>query len=153
MRTHKPLLASRNLICKNPLQGNTPLYTRQPLRGNPDNAYELEFRAMQAVVARRSQGRCEVRIYSLCTGFAQHTHHRKLRTQGGTNDIENLVNTCNACHTHIHSNKKWAYEQGWLVKRDDEVTEILPMPPSFSLVGPLDTTETAIYAGMKPEEI
>jgi hypothetical protein len=41
-------------------------------------------------------------------------HHRRLRSQGGTNDPLNLVLLCDIHHGHIHANPAWSYDNGWL---------------------------------------
>lgn len=66
---------------------------------------------------------CEVRAEG-CWGHASQTHHRKLRSQGGGNEPENLARVCTPCHVFLHANPAWSYERGWLVKSwDSSVTE------------------------------
>lgn len=43
------------------------------------------------------------------------THHRKLRSQGGTDDVVNLVRLHHGCHNSAHLNPQWAKENGWIV--------------------------------------
>lgn len=64
------------------------------------------------VVAKRAQGRCEARVAGVCTGAHEHTHHRRLRAQGGSDDPSNLVACCNADHRWIHANPRQAAELG-----------------------------------------
>jgi hypothetical protein len=46
-------------------------------------------------------------------------HHRKLRSQGGTNDPENLVTLCGSgttgCHGWAHGHPQMARVLGWIV--------------------------------------
>lgn len=49
-----------------------------------------------------------------------HTHHRKLRSQGGDNSVENLILLCAAHHTAIHGNVELAYQLGYLVRSWDD---------------------------------
>jgi len=51
-----------------------------------------------------------------CGAVSVHTHHRKLRSQGGDNSPANLIRVCAECHDWIHYNPAEAYEQGYLVK-------------------------------------
>lgn len=45
-----------------------------------------------------------------------HRHHRKRRSQGGTDDETNIMLVTPEQHTWIHDNPEKAYELGWLVK-------------------------------------
>lgn len=46
-------------------------------------------------------------------------HHRKLRSQGGTDEAENLVTLCGSgttgCHGWVHANPRIARAHGWMV--------------------------------------
>lgn len=53
----------------------------------------------------------------VCVGRAVHLHHRRLRSQGGGNEPENLLAVCAPCHDHIHRNPAESYERGWLLRR------------------------------------
>lgn len=55
-----------------------------------------------------------------CGEAAVHTHHRKLRSQGGDDSAANTVRLCLLCHDWVHHNPAEAYEQGWLVKSWDD---------------------------------
>ena len=72
----------------------------------------------------RSGGRCEVRIVFGCRGSAEHVHHRKLRAQGGKDEPENLIVTCDLCHEWIHRNPKESYLEGWLVHSYAEPSDV-----------------------------
>jgi hypothetical protein len=63
-------------------------------------------------VADRAQGRCEARVDGICTGRHEHTHHVRLRAQGGSDDPSNLVAACHRCHDWIHKHPKAAGELG-----------------------------------------
>jgi 5-methylcytosine-specific restriction endonuclease McrA len=56
-------------------------------------------------------------------------HHRKRRSQGGTNCPSNLVSVCGhgtaGCHGDIHAAPAKAQEAGWLLKRDQDPTQVL----------------------------
>ena len=120
-----------------PIQRRTPL--ARASRGNsaPSQAkpatktkrlkeYEAEFREASKLVKARSQGRCEfVKIagclFRGCTEQAVHVHHRKLRSQGGGDEIENLVHLCVPCHGYLHNHPEKARELGLILRRNDPV--------------------------------
>lgn len=60
---------------------------------------------------------CEVRRAEVCTGRAVHRHHKLPRSQGGSDDATNTVDTCTECHVWIHANPSKAYAWGWLEHR------------------------------------
>jgi len=41
-----------------------------------------------------------------CGAVAVDIHHRVLRSQGGSDEIENLVAVCRSCHEDYHKNIK-----------------------------------------------
>lgn len=82
-------------------------------------AYEAEFQMVKAVVKARSKGVCEAGT-PVCTRVAVHVHHRKLRSQGGSNYPDNLLDLCFSCHDWIHLHPAASYEQGWLLHSTDD---------------------------------
>lgn len=56
--------------------------------------------------------------------FDYSVHHRKLRSQGGDNSPSNLIAVCGhgtaGCHGRIHANPKWAKDNGYIVRRDED---------------------------------
>lgn len=78
---------------------------------------------MRESLKERSKGRCEVKISHECTGKAEHEHHRMLRSQGGTDAVENILCTCVFCHRFIHDNPAVASLLGWIVESWEDYTE------------------------------
>src|SRR5271154_3393039 len=85
--------------------------------------FELEFQAMKPTVHERSGGMCEAwrfvsdncdeglrswfsSVLRSCGIRATNTHHRKYRSRGGTNSLDNLIDLCYPCHAFIHSQPK-----------------------------------------------
>lgn len=65
--------------------------------------YQDEYQARALLVRSRSGGRCEIRSSHDCDGFAQeYPHHRKMRSQGGSNATSNLIDVCFTGHVWIH---------------------------------------------------
>lgn len=60
----------------------------------------------------------------ICGKSAQHTHHRKRRSQGGTDEPANLMRVCLECHDWIHNNPAKAFAKGWLVHSWDDAATV-----------------------------
>lgn len=68
---------------------------------------------LRPVVFARDSWRCQARS-SVCTGDAHQAHHRKMRSRGGADTLDNLVSVCMSCHRYLHEHPKWAAERGLL---------------------------------------
>lgn len=68
-------------------------------------------------VMTRANGACEARTVA-CGGRGVHAHHRRLRSQGGSDDAGNLLWVCATCHTWIHGHPAASYERGWMLRAD-----------------------------------
>lgn len=105
-----------------PLKRTTPLKARTPLkRTGPIKTRrkaDPELTKARQHVFNRSQGRCEAR-WAGCAGFAEHAHHRLMRSQGGKHTPENLLAVCFHCHNAIHGNPARAYDLGHLLHPTD----------------------------------
>ena len=51
-----------------------------------------------------ADGKCEARL-SGCSYHGADSHHRKLRSRGGSNELSNLLLLCRSCHDKITDNK------------------------------------------------
>lgn len=71
---------------------------------------------------------CVARIEGVCAGRADHRHHRRLRSQGGTDDGANLLAVCFSCHEHIHRHPWWARSWGLLVPSWQDPAEVPAVP-------------------------
>ena len=69
----------------------------------------------QALAEYELGGPCEAGTAGVCTGRAEHRHHKRRRSQGGGEDRKNIVLACHACHSHIHANPAEARKAGLLV--------------------------------------
>jgi 5-methylcytosine-specific restriction endonuclease McrA len=67
----------------------------------------------QEVIARDGRCMAEDHWEHVC-GMGEHVHHVKLRSQGGTNDLSNLVLVCGTAHLHVHGNPAWSRSVGLL---------------------------------------
>ena len=57
---------------------------------------------------------CEAR-WGDCQRIGVHAHHRRLRSQGGGHDSENLLWVCPNCHVDIHANPAQAIKKGHIL--------------------------------------
>jgi hypothetical protein len=74
-------------------------------------------------ISHRSHGMCEL---DFC-GPADHYHHRAPRGRGGTslewvNGPANALHVAARCHDRIEANRREAYANGWLVRRNGSLT-------------------------------
>jgi hypothetical protein len=113
---------------------------RTPFKPAPKNDYERELDALRPLIRQRSQGRCEIGLPG-CQGIAVHPHHRKRRSQGGRNDLRNLLHCCRSCHDWAHAHVAEAVSLGIIV-------------PSWAEVGPISEVRDAVkkYLDSLPAE-
>ena len=111
------------------MKRRTPLRRRVPLargerplqRKKGMNRVSARGRREQAAWRRRkaeqTERPCELRELSACWGPLT-WHHRIPRGMGGTrNDTSPLARLCAGHHEYVERNRKWAREQGWLLRR------------------------------------
>ncbi len=72
----------------------------------------LSTPAAKDVRARANDG-CEART-PVCRGNGSQAHHLTRRSQGGANDVGNLLWVCLWCHEWIHRNPELARGRGLL---------------------------------------
>lgn len=53
----------------------------------------------------------------VCVGRADHNHHKRMRSQGGGDELSNLLTVCAPCHRYIHAHPAESYKNGWLLRR------------------------------------
>ena len=74
------------------------------------------------LVTERAYGACEYLIRGVCSGRAEHIHHRKI--SGREHTASNCVHICSNCHRYVHANPAEAYRNGWLVKMNYEPSQV-----------------------------
>jgi hypothetical protein len=103
----------------------TPLKRKRGLvrRSSKARSFADELDAITPALLERAHYRCE----ACRTGPVEHRHHRLRRSQGGTNELGNLMALCNDCHEFIHRNPALAYEWGWLIRGNsgDVVSDVI----------------------------
>ena len=50
-------------------------------------------------------GEQDIILCAVCGAVAVDIHHIKMKSQGGTDDVSNLVPLCRYCHQNAHSRK------------------------------------------------
>jgi hypothetical protein len=98
--------------------------TRLKPRSENGQSYLDELNAVRPVLRARSGGRCEAQL-SGCLGTPTVPHHRKRRSQGGKNNLANLIDICAPCHAWVHNHPAEAMEHGLLLPRHAEVTPFM----------------------------
>src|SRR3954454_1197209 len=91
-------------------------------RNKAERGHQLPEKILLALKAR-ARGRCEVCGDAM--PYRCHGHHRKLRSQGGLDELVNLLLIHPACHHSVHMNPMWAREHGYLVSAVDHPAAVL----------------------------
>lgn len=92
--------AGRSALRKDPVVRQA----RRPMSAKAQ-AYDREFRKASEEVKARSAGRCEAAVVNPsgpCLVWGYEVHHKRRRSQGGANDLGNLIYVCIPCHRWIH---------------------------------------------------
>ena len=63
-------------------------------------------------------------LYARCSGICEvcnkapvdQAHHKRRRSQGGGNSLDNLLAVCLGCHQAIHAHPSASYEAGYLTR-------------------------------------
>lgn len=104
------------------------------------------WRELREKILTRCQGYCEKCGFGLTEDFA--LHHRKLRSRGGQDTIENLVALHHKCHNlgtdSVHMNIKVATLSGHIVPRHADPQDYPLHLPNGEIVT-LSTEGTYIY--------
>lgn len=83
----------------------------KPLRSRPVGVISLRLREEVRERASLRCQRCGVSDYTRrCDA-----HHRKLKSQGGQDTLENLAYLCRQCHDHVHLNREESVRDGWII--------------------------------------
>lgn len=99
---------------RTPLTRKAPLKRSKWMRRRPSGSLPLQTRL---AVLDRAQAKCErCRVDGRYRGLE--VHHRRLRAQGGSDDVSNLVALCGGpqgCHRWAHENPARAKAEGWII--------------------------------------
>jgi len=58
-----------------------------------------------------------LKICNRCGNTAQEKHHKKPKSEGGSDDKDNLTPLCKACHDYVHSKRKILKQLNLLKKK------------------------------------
>ena len=105
-----------------------------------------DWRGLKEKILARCQGYCEKCGFGLTEDFA--LHHRKLRSRGGKDTIDNLVALHHKCHNlgtdSVHLNVRDATLTGFIVPRHADPSVYPLHLPNGSIVT-LSTEGTYVY--------
>ena len=105
-----------------------PLVRRTPLRTRPNRA-----RALLSATAAALWDERRAEVYRRCGGLCEgcggalrgfDAHHRKLRSRGGTDEMDNVVALHRSCHEWVHANPHAATDLGLMVRSTDDPAQI-----------------------------
>lgn len=95
------------------LQPKTPAPQKKRPKPKRSRAGSDRYAELRVQVKARAQDRCE--RCGCALGCDWECHHRRLRSQGGRDAVENLVAICPGCHRWAHANPTKARADGWIV--------------------------------------
>lgn len=86
--------------------------TRLKRESSKHRAYRKELDKVTPALLERAGYLCEI-----CREWkVEHRHHKLRRSHGGTNDLDNLLALCLACHERVHRHPAESFQQGWLTR-------------------------------------
>ena len=152
MKPGKPLARRTRLHRHVPLGNGTSKLKqtkRMPQQSAKKRAKRRSWEQFRKDVYARSEGNCD-----LCATWIPwddyECHHRRLRSQGGLDQMANLVALHKfPCHDELHRQRRMARETGFIVHRPDDPahTPVLRHGKTWSLPGemwtPVDPEELA----------
>lgn len=101
------------------------------------------WKHLRELVLARCQGYCEFCGLALTDNFA--LHHRKFKSRGGRDEVNNLIALHHECHnlgtSSVHMNIKLATKSGHVVSRHAQPDEVPLHLPNGSIVTLTDDGE------------
>lgn len=113
--------------------------TRRAAKTAKDRAARAEWERVSKLVKARDGQRCRlcgIRTTRVGAGDPRlwgHVHHIVFRSQGGTDDLENLLLLCAGCHADIHTGKLGASGTATTLVvgiRDDAIDDLFTVEPA-----------------------
>ncbi|NBX51770.1 HNH endonuclease [bacterium] len=97
---------------------------------------KLKMEILRAIVWARSRGYCEKCGTQLPDSWA--LHHRKLRSRGGKDEVQNFLALHHECHNlgtdSVHLNPSYATDKGYMVHSWEDPRECPVTLPDGSIV-------------------
>ncbi len=120
LRTYTPMkkVSDKKLIAGGGFVFSTFTGPRTPLAkfGRRARKQQPGRRKAMAVVHKRSDHWCELRIPGVCTGRSQGGHELEKRSAGGAvDDVANLKDACNACNGWVEDHPIEAQAMGFSI--------------------------------------
>jgi hypothetical protein len=115
-RSTKPLARRAELNHGSQLERKAPIRQQSAKKRATRRTWE-QFRRD---VYDRAQGICDRCASWIPWGEGYECHHRRLRSQGGRDEMSNLLALHKfPCHAFVHDNRAWARKNGFIVHRPD----------------------------------
>lgn len=97
---------------------------------------KIKMEVLRALVWARSRGYCEKCGSQLPDSWA--LHHRKLRSRGGKDEVQNFLALHHECHNlgtdSVHLNPSYATDKGYMVSSWEDPAECPVTLPDGSIV-------------------
>lgn len=150
LQRRSQLKTKTRLQRKTPLGGgNGKLNQAKPIapQSAKKRAGRRGWEQLRAAVLERSNGCCDLCAFAIGPDEYE-CHHRRLRSQGGLDEMANLVALHDLCHDRLHGDRAMARETGFIVHRPDDPahTPVLRHGKTWAL--PADT-----WTPVDPEEM
>jgi 5-methylcytosine-specific restriction endonuclease McrA len=127
--------------------GSLKQTARLPRQSAKKRSTRRTWAQLRVAVLDRSDGTCDLCATAIRPEDFE-CHHRRLRSQGGLDEMANCVALHDLCHSRLHGDRVMARETGFIVHKPDDptVTPVLRHGRTWALPG-----ET--WAPVDPEEL
>lgn len=121
MKRRTRLQAKTRLERRTALRGGSQLKQSKPIRQQSakTRSERRNWSKLREAVLARAGGCCDFCAFAIDPTDWE-CHHRRLRSQGGFDEMPNLVALHDACHSRLHDNRAMARDTGFIIHRPDD---------------------------------
>jgi 5-methylcytosine-specific restriction endonuclease McrA len=120
---------------------------RIPQQSAKKRAGRRNWAQLRVAVLDRSEGCCDLCAMAIRPEDFE-CHHRRLRSQGGLDEMPNLVALHDLCHSRLHDDRAMARDAGFIVHQPDDPAETPVLRHGRAWALPGDT-----WTPVDPEEL